>query len=347
MNGHIRIIREAGGVGDVVRLFPVLRELKKKYPGDKLWLYAPIRYSQLYYCSGVKHTLVPTPDVKRKRLSPLDDKLWSYLSKPVGVRKWKFDVDEYCPGFAEEVKMGQDVDRDRIECFCRAAKVWPCDPMPYLYVGTRAERSANAFFSDFNLKKYLGVVTVQPFSTDRGRDWPKHKWFELCNSLEEAGFAVIVLDVVPGRTERFSSFLRIIGQPLPHVASVIRSADLHIGPDSGLMHIASAVGTPTLVLMAAQPFHIVCKHYKKAVLISPPLGAIGPCKSWPCLWHRPMQCVPYVSKRPCPILQRIQVVDVLKAAVDVILECGKISLASLDQRLELLHQRTPVCSQPH
>src|SRR5205823_12547344 len=39
-----------------------------------------------------------------------------------------------------------------------------------------------------------------------------------------------------------------IGLPLPHVVAAISICDLFIGNDSGLSHIAAAVGTPMIVL---------------------------------------------------------------------------------------------------
>jgi len=347
MDKNIRIVREAGGVGDILRLFPTMVALKKKYAGHKLWMYVPKRYARLLQCSGVKHTIVPTPNTRRKRLAVLDETRWAYLEKPDCVDKWDFQVDEYCPAFAYEVDMKGLVKYDRSELFCQAAGVFPCDVIPKLYVGERTDQLANRFFEDYHLKEYKAVATIQPFSTDRGRDWPKHKYFELCNSLVDAGVAVLILDGIRGRTERFSSFLRILGEPLPYVAAIIRKADFHIGPDSGLMHVAAAVGTPALVLMASQPFNVTCKNYKKHVHVSPPSGAIGPCATWPCMWSRPRQCFPNQAKRTCPILRRIQVRSVLEKSLELIAGIGKTSSKSLGLESSQLLQRTPVLTRLH
>jgi len=62
--------------------------------------------------------------------------------------------------------------------------------------------------------------------------------------LEEAAMACPMLAALPGAVD-------LVGVlSLPEVAAVLRRAALYLGNDSGLMHLASAAGAPTLGLFA-------------------------------------------------------------------------------------------------
>lgn len=94
--------------------------------------------------------------------------------------------------------------------------------------------------------KYSGGSTVRLAL----RDWPSHKWLELCRQLKRHSeqFKVVLgptddpslLDEFSGRT--------IKPRKLIDLVDVLSSAELIVTQDSGYMHIGRAKGIPVIAL---------------------------------------------------------------------------------------------------
>jgi ADP-heptose:LPS heptosyltransferase len=98
-------------------------------------------------------------------------------------------------------------------------------------------------------------AVIHPGSGSPVKRWRAERYAEVGRWLAERGIAVIVSGgeaerervaetvaalPVPART--------LVGLPLPRLAAALRRATFAIGPDSGILHLASAVGTPTVRL---------------------------------------------------------------------------------------------------
>jgi hypothetical protein len=106
--------------------------------------------------------------------------------------------------------------------------------------------------------------------------WPH--WEILCQRLRDEGLHVIVVgtgaDRSPSGWERRHDFR--FDLPLPRLAALLRGANAYLGGDTGVSHLAGAVGTPGLLLFG--PTNPQC--YAPAspvlhVLDTPPLGDEG------------------------------------------------------------------------
>ena len=314
----IRIVREAGGLGDTIRILPVLREFRRRYPDADIWVYAPKPYHTIYDHAGVQFSFKQTPFRNRRpRLAPLDHKKWKYLAPPRGVEKWDMEVDEYCPGFAYELRCGYDVKKNRIRLFLEAANLWPADPLPRYYTTPKEDQEVIKYLGKHELKT-KPLIALQPFSTDKGRDWPEEHWICLANSLQAAGYSIVILDGCTGRTRRFRQY-RMLNKPFWFLASFIKYCNFLICPDSGLFHLAAAVNTPALGLFASQPGDIMAEYYPLHSHIEPDRDKVnGRCPHWPCIWKRMPQCRPMKAKDTCAVLRQLPVIDVLKRALDIV-----------------------------
>jgi len=317
---NIRLVREAGGVGDVVRVLPVLAALHARNPDAKLWVYAPEAFKTIYDHGGVPYEFVPTPmgDQRRPRLSPLDAERWPYLKAPADVT-FDLSIDLYCPGFDYELRAGHDTDKDRIQLFLEAANLWPCHAQPHYYVRDDERAAARLFIMQQGIHKDgKPLIAMQPFSTDASRDWPEAHWVTLANGLRELGCDVISFDVCRGRLRRFPG-AQIAGQPLWLAAAVLAECDLLISPDSGLFHLAAAVDAPALGLFAQQRGDIMARFYPRHDWLSPDPRAATPegCR-WPCYWNRPWFCSRNTMRGvgvTCPVLAQL-LPDVVLRRVD-------------------------------
>ncbi len=87
----------------------------------------------------------------------------------------------------------------------------------------------------------------------RARRWPAERFAEVACQLSESHEAEIVLvgsrEDEPGIAEQLADVntMDLVGRTtLPQLADLIAGADLFIGADSGVMHIAAATGTPVV-----------------------------------------------------------------------------------------------------
>ena len=129
---------------------------------------------------------------------------------------------------------------------------------PYIWVSKAQEKTARELLSPEN-GPYLAIG---PTATFPGKIWPVEYYVELMQKLTSAGEAFadhkVVLFGAPGEeklveslTSEMSShkIVNLVGRTSPGVgAACLAQCDFYIGNDSGVMHMAAAMGVPTLGL---------------------------------------------------------------------------------------------------
>lgn len=92
-----------------------------------------------------------------------------------------------------------------------------------------------------------GYVAWQPHSENRRKDYPPPHWAETISAFPDRQFVALV---EPGKAAGLEwaarHDVRVIEIALPGAMRLIREARLFVGLDSGLSHIATALGTPTV-----------------------------------------------------------------------------------------------------
>ena len=309
---NVRVVREAGGIGDIVRIIPVLRGLREKYPTARLWVFAPATYRPLL--RGWYDEFRPTPHAgRRPRDRELDESRWPYLN--VG-EEFDVSIDLYCPAFRYEHEQRGKVSLDRIDLFCMAAEVEPSSKLPRVNLDSKDIETAADYIREHHLRDGKRLIAIQPFSTDPARNWPITNWEKLAYALEWVGYKTIILDSACGRTKGFSQH-RVLGKPLGFVAALLSQCDLLVGPDSGLGHLAAAVATVAVGVFASQSGEIMYRHYPLHTWIHPTRNGQAPC-AWPCFWNRPPQCTRQnllKAGKTCAMLARISVETVFKTII--------------------------------
>jgi heptosyltransferase-1 len=109
-----------------------------------------------------------------------------------------------------------------------------------------------------------GVMPDRPYvvafhATSRDdKLWPEAHWRALIGALARGGYAVLVPwggDAERARSERLAGGERAATVPprqsLPALAGLLARAELVVGVDTGLVHLAAALGTPTVALFVA------------------------------------------------------------------------------------------------
>jgi hypothetical protein len=106
--------------------------------------------------------------------------------------------------------------------------------------------------------------------------WPH--WETVCDRIRSMGFHVIVVGTDPDRStsgweQRHDGRFDL---PLPRLAALLRGAHAYLGGDSGVSHLAGAVGTPGLLLFGPTDPHCYAPASPALhVLDTPPRGNEG------------------------------------------------------------------------
>ncbi len=104
------------------------------------------------------------------------------------------------------------------------------------------------------------IIAVHPGSGGRKKCWPVENYLELMSRLSSSGeydFRILLGPAEDDRTfrkiaewtcQRGDALQVVRNRPISHVAAVLKSSALFVGNDSGITHLASAVGVPTVAV---------------------------------------------------------------------------------------------------
>jgi ADP-heptose:LPS heptosyltransferase len=105
------------------------------------------------------------------------------------------------------------------------------------------------------------LIGFGPRGTSITKGYPKEYQREVVEELEKHG-KVIYLDCIkPPKGVLSEDTWVLVGHPLPIVASLIKRMKLLVTIDTGLLHIAAAVSTPTLGIFGPTEAASACLQY--------------------------------------------------------------------------------------
>jgi ADP-heptose:LPS heptosyltransferase len=107
-----------------------------------------------------------------------------------------------------------------------------------------------------------GATIVHPGAASGARRWPAERWAEVARHEHEAGRSVVVTGN-PGEADLARTVASVAGLPEASVlagrtdalqlAAVVAAARSLVSADTGVAHLATAVGTPSVVLFGPTP----------------------------------------------------------------------------------------------
>ena len=261
----ILVVRKSGGLGDIVCCEPVIRGLRERYPHAHITFGMPEEFVCLFdnrseaHYKGYCETEFTVHWMRRYE------------------EQYDIFIDLHGPATRDEQHGSPEC--SRTESFCNYAGI-PASP-PEIHV-TEAEKHAAAD----ELAKYPRPwVGFGPDGTNWTRNWPKDRWGRL---IAETPGTKFYFTKDPKAT--FKGAIPIVGRSLREIASLIANLDIMITVDTGLLHLAGAVGTKTFSLWGPTEPKRTVKHYADAYYLEPaPYRTKVGCKK-ACLYS-PMHCL--------------------------------------------------------
>lgn len=236
---RIGIIRE-GALGDCVLATGIVNEMKRRNPE-----------AEIYIATLCVYPFAVNPNVKKI----FNDK-----------RKMIEQVDElYDLDLAYERKPKLPV----VEAYAQVCfdSYISTDIKPTLNsVKEAREKVLEDVYSSLQNKKVAVVHAGMGFW--ESKHWEKEKWNELSNRLKEIGYEVIT--VGSGKDHVLDNSINLVDKlKLTEVFEVIKFADLFIGIDGGISHIASCTDTPMVVLYSVADPNCFVSRWDNTIVIEP------------------------------------------------------------------------------
>lgn len=260
---HILVWRSVGGLGDIVMQSVIARALKEKDPNCFVTYQVPEQYLAI-----PKHN--PYVDKAEIAECPFCEDGYDETIK----------LSQPCPASVYEL-IKSDITKDRTDLFLKAAGIKTKDKSLSYQVKIEEKKWAEKFLKG---NKALDKIKIGfgLRSIEERRNWTRGK--ELINLIykEIKNSKIFIFDHNAQMAWEDEKVINICGFPLEDVAAIMEKLDLIIGPDSGLLHLAGALGKPILGLFGPIPPFFRLKNYNA---------------EW--IWHQPYKECPCWYSFPC------------------------------------------------
>lgn len=273
-------------IGDFVRCHSVVKVLNERWPHRPVDIVSSTLCAPLAdYMSGVRKAIVH--DIPRRQLAYRENaKLAAKLKREhygtalIMSRKWKAALPSYLAGIPERVgfagemrfgvlsdirfgekKLPRMIDQCAALALPRGAKLPQEWPLPELVV---PQAEIEAWRARIGLRESgRPVVALCPGAVGPGKRWPEGCYAELAKKLSGEGCDVWVVggpgekiyaNVISGGGDRYARDLT--SNDLRNGILQLAAASAVVSNDSGLLHIAAAIGTKTVGLFGpTSPWH--------------------------------------------------------------------------------------------
>ncbi len=143
-------------------------------------------------------------------------------------------------------------------------------------------------------------IVIHPASVMATKRWHENRFAEVALEVADMGFAVVIT-AGPGEeplasrvAQRMRESTILLGLSIPELAELIRGARLYIGNDSGPMHLAAAVGTPTVAVWGSSDSRRWHPWNVQHRVIQNPFEC-NPCPGYRCLVAETPLCIESVT----------------------------------------------------
>ena len=278
-NPKILVIRP-GGIGDAVLLFPALKELRSSFPESQIDVLAEKRNSGIFpLCPDINNIILydKSPHstlysvIKGKYDIVIDTEQWHRLTAALSYMtgapiRVGFETNERVMLYSVNVPYNQlDYEARSFLNLASAVTGEQYEFKPdesFVPVDSSGSGDIDSALTEFKKGKKgkKALVGIFAGATVNERRWGARNFGELTKELLEDGYGAVLLG---GKVdlENSAAIREISGAEnvidftakttLAETAYILSQLDLLISGDSGLMHIAYGVGTPTVSLFGA------------------------------------------------------------------------------------------------
>ena len=267
----ILVIR-GGAIGDFILTLPAIAALRRQFPQAHLEVLGYPHIAQLAVAGGLADRVQP---IEARGLAgffardgTLEPDLMDYFSEFDLVISYLYDPDEIFKTNMGRCLVKQFIvgphrpdEADRIHATQVYLKplerlaIFDADPVPRLALDTQPLGAAKRSKEGSTLTQ----LALHPGSGSEKKNWPETKWGGLIQQIMATTNWDLLLVGGEAEGERLRRLAVVLpparcsiaqGLPLAELAQRIQSCVAFVGHDSGITHLAAAVGLPCVVLWA-------------------------------------------------------------------------------------------------
>ena len=273
MPNLVKLVRESGGMGDILCMDAPAEQVKHEDPDTQIVAYIPNDFTEiLLHCKAIDGVVgigtVPVlSKIRRQANAPINPVTHPYLA-PVFRGIPGRVVDLYCPARPYEETCPGPLKFGRPELFCIAAGCHSAShAKPVWVVRPHEHKMASDFFRD-HLQSPRATIGFAPRASGSERAYPFTPGYmpELLKWLASK-YDVLYLDCaappIPLPDRVFPVFA-----PTPIFAAILTFCRTLIAVDSFPLHLAAALDVPAIGLFGPTQAESTCATYPKAKHIS-------------------------------------------------------------------------------
>jgi ADP-heptose:LPS heptosyltransferase len=240
----VTLVLRALGLGDLLTGVPALRALRRARPGERVVLAAPPVLAPLARLSGAVDAVLPHaglddgplrtdgPPALAVNLHGRGPESTALLRATGTPRLWAFGLG---PQWSD--------DEHEVDRWCRLLG----------HYGVAADPADLALPAPDRCSPAPGAVLVHPGAAAPSRRWPVDRFAAVAAALAADGHRVVVTGG-PGERDLAAAVGAEMHTPdLLGLAALVAAAALVVCGDTGVAHLATAYGTPSVVLFGPTP----------------------------------------------------------------------------------------------
>lgn len=257
-----------GALGDVLLAIPALRALKRQWPDERLCLAAQPRIGALlaalevvdewsaFESLGLEPLFVDDGEPVRVAAVQAAARVmcWFGAGEPVFVRR----LSALAPGarIASPAPEAGTTVWERLVVTTGASAADGREPVP---VAPALEDAGRRALAAAGWDGAAPLVMIHPGAGGLAKRWPAEGFAGVLDAVDEPRRLTVVLHAGPADGEAVAALTARLARPtvvlrdppLPALAGALRHVRAYLGNDSGVSHLAAAVGAPALILFTA------------------------------------------------------------------------------------------------
>jgi len=333
------LLIQLGDIGDVVLTTPTIRAVKETYPDARVSILVFKPYGTLLAADPNVYEVVDSTRSRGSLFSRLKEFLvfarvlrqmhydlvidlrtgdrgaiLSFLTgAPVRVGrqgiKNQFWHEILYTKFVHELKVAPPPvhpGADQSLRIVREIGIDTADTTPKLFIAPDVHHRASAILTEAGVIPGVAMVTINPFSRWKYKEWNNAKWAEVIDRIWDAYRIPSVLigspeeaagcqEIIAGR-EGYA--INLAGKTtLGELAAVISMSSLHLGVDSAAPHIAAALDTKTVTIHGPtdwRAWRVVNERHK---VVSSMMDCV-PCNNMGCEGSGKSRCLDELASEP-------------------------------------------------
>jgi lipopolysaccharide heptosyltransferase II len=342
------LIRANNWIGDVVMISPAVRALRAHFPRARIailaksWVLETLRgdpffddlieYDSAGAHRGVGGRLRLAFALRRERfdLAVLFQKAFdaAALAFLAGVPRRVGYATDHRSMLLTHALEPPPPDTHHVEAFLGIARALGCriaDPFPSFHLSDDARLQAGALLAGAGLAGHVPLVAFHPGASKEPRAWHSERFADLGRRLAgRHGARVMLLGSAAEGNQLTkiatglpagSVFVPGPGLPMKVTGALLEKCHLFVGNDSGPMHVAAAVGVPTIGIFGPGTPRRTAPVAGRGRVIA--VSKDYPCS--PCRQNFFLECPPSPAGKPF-CLEEIRVEDVEAAALELLEE---------------------------